>query len=137
AVEAKFWQNFCTAAGRLDWIARHDDPIPQNALQAEIAAWFRIRSAPEIMDLFAETDCCLSLVLDMSEALANRQTAERELVRRAPDGALQALFPIRVNGSAPDTREPLRPFTAQARSPAISAPLRADQSSAALHRTRE
>lgn len=137
AVEPKFWHNFCTTAGRPDWNARHDDPIPQIDLQAEIGAWFRTRSAPEIMDLFGQTDCCLSLVQDLSEALATRHTAERGLVRRAPDGALQALFPILVNSAAPDTREPLQPFTAQARSPAIPAPLRADPSSGALHRTRE
>lgn len=137
AVEPKFWQNFCTTAGRHDWIARHSDPIPQNTLQDEISAWFGALTAPEVMTMFSQADCCLTLVHDLSEALATPQIAERGLVRRAPDGALQALFPILVNGTAPNTREPLQPFSTQVLPCAPQVPLQAEQLSSALHRTKE
>ena len=37
AIEAKFWSAFCRAAGRTAWIARQEDPLPQNELIAEVA----------------------------------------------------------------------------------------------------
>ncbi|MEZ5507592.1 MAG: CoA transferase [Gammaproteobacteria bacterium] len=39
AVEPKFWQAFCDAAGHPEWIARMDEPLPQTALQQEVAAF--------------------------------------------------------------------------------------------------
>lgn len=126
AVEPKFWQNFCTTAGRPDWIARHNDPIPQTTLQDEIGAWFGALAASEVLTLFEQADCCLTFVHDLSEALVTPQIAERGLVRRAPDGALQALFPIRVNGTAPGAREPLEPLPSQATPSASQTRLQAE-----------
>ncbi len=41
AVEPKFWASFCTAMKRPEWIARHHEPLPQQALIADVAAVFR------------------------------------------------------------------------------------------------
>ncbi len=38
AVEAKFWQAFCEAAGHPEWIARQDETLPQHGLIADVAA---------------------------------------------------------------------------------------------------
>jgi crotonobetainyl-CoA:carnitine CoA-transferase CaiB-like acyl-CoA transferase len=50
----------------------------------------------------------LSPVLSLAEAVESEQVAARGLVRRGPDGALQALFPARVDGEAPSLRMPMR-----------------------------
>ncbi len=40
AVEPKFWRTFCEAAERRQWIERQDEPLPQTALIADVAAYF-------------------------------------------------------------------------------------------------
>lgn len=100
-VEPKFWQNFCTAAGRPDWIARHAEPLPQAALIAEIEQFFGCMTIVEIVARFAGIDCCLSPVLDLGEALTSPQVTERGLIR---DG--QALFPARFDGATTGLRAP-------------------------------
>lgn len=107
-IEPKFWQAFCEAAERPDWLERHGDPLPQNALRAEIAAYFADLSLEEAVSRFEPADCCFAPVLSLSQALESEQLAARGLVRRGEDGVWQALFPARVDGEAPRLRTPLR-----------------------------
>ena len=111
AVETKFWRNFCLAAAREDWISRHDDAFPQDALIAELAAFFAQSTAAHIATRFDNIECCLSLVLDLGEALTSPQVQARGLVRTAP-GGLQALFPATFDGETTAPRTPLRAFVA-------------------------
>jgi alpha-methylacyl-CoA racemase len=104
AAGGPFWKRFCEAAGRPDWIAREDDPIPQRALIAEVEAFFASLDLAECVARFGKVDCCFSPALSLAEAIESPQTAARGLVRRAPSGMLQALFPARVDGDAPATR---------------------------------
>jgi len=109
AIEPKFWCNFCEAAGRPEWIARQTEPMPQDALGADIAAFFAGLTLAEATERFEAVDCCFSPVLGMGEALAQPQTGERGLVRRdGLAGDLQALFPVRIDGAAPDIRPAIR-----------------------------
>ncbi|WP_298174262.1 CoA transferase [Novosphingobium sp.] len=105
-VEPRFWQNFCAAAERPDWVERQNDSLPQTGLIAEITAFFAGRNLAEIAAQFADADCCLSPVLDLSEALSSEQVRARGLVQCA-DGALQTLFPATFNGQRPALRAPL------------------------------
>lgn len=114
AAEMKFWRAFCVAAGRPDWVARYDEPAPQDELRTEVAAFFATMTREEIISRFAGVDCCLTPVLDLREALASPHHMDRGLVRESPEGALQALFPAIVDGEAPASR-PQR-HTAQAAS---------------------
>jgi alpha-methylacyl-CoA racemase len=108
-VEPKFWRAFCTAAGRPDWIVRQDEPLPQSALIAEVAALFAGLDLAEASARFAPVDCCFSPVLDLGEAIGSDQTRARGLVRRAErPGDLQALFPALVDGERPASRPPPR-----------------------------
>lgn len=109
AIEPKFWAAFCNAAGRPDWVARQAETLPQTALIADVAALVATLALDECVARFAPADCCLSPVLDLGEALGSPHHCSRGLVRRAPDGALQALFPARVNGLPPASRPKLRP----------------------------
>jgi len=108
AIEAKFWQAFCVAAGRPDWVARQADPLPQTALMAEVQDALGRLTRDEAVARFGPVDCCLSPVLDLGEAVASPHHVARQLVRRTTDGQLQTLFPARVDGQPPSPRQPLR-----------------------------
>lgn len=105
-IEPKFWRAFCDAAGRPDWIARQQEPIPQSALIEDIAHFFACHDLAECMARFEGTESCVSAVADLAEALAAPQIAARDLVRRTQDGALQALYPARIDAEAPRARQP-------------------------------
>lgn len=104
----KFWERFCAAAGRPDWVARGTEPMPQRALIEEIQAFLSGLTLDECMARFGPADCCLTPVLTLAEAVESEHTRARQLVRRAASGALQALFPAWVNGEPPAARAPLR-----------------------------
>jgi alpha-methylacyl-CoA racemase len=107
AIEHKFWEAFCTAVGRPDWIARHGEPMPQHALIAEVAALFSSAPLARWAVLFAQIDCCVEPVLDPSEVADHPHVRERGQVR-VRDGLVEALFGLRVNGGPPAPRTPVR-----------------------------
>ena len=108
AVEPKFWANFCAAAERPDLIPRHQDSIPQTELGKEIAEIFAAMTSAEALSRFGNVDCCFTLVQDLSEAMAETQIKDRQLVRQNAEGRLQALFPVRIDGAAPEVRSELK-----------------------------
>lgn len=108
AIEPKFWRNFCETAGRADWIDRQDEPLPQDGLRRDIAAYFAARTLEEVERRFDGVDCCLTPVHDLAEAVESEQLRQRRLVRRDATGMLQALFPAWVDGAPPELRAPLR-----------------------------
>ena len=108
AIEPKFWGAFCNATGRPDWIARQTEPTPQHALISEVAALIETMALDDCVRRFGPADCCLTPVLDLGEAIASPHHRARGLVRMAPDGALQPLFPAKINGMPPATRPRLR-----------------------------
>lgn len=108
AIEPKFWGAFCEAAGHPEWIQRQAEPLPQTTLIAEVAAVIAALTLDACLARFAEADCCVNAVLDLGEAVASPHHRNRGLVRAAPDGALQALFPARIDGVPPTARPPLR-----------------------------
>jgi crotonobetainyl-CoA:carnitine CoA-transferase CaiB-like acyl-CoA transferase len=109
AIEPKFWAAFCHAAGRPDWIERQGETLPQAALIADVRAHLATLTSAECGTRFADGDCCTTPVLDLGEAIASPHHRARGLVRAAPDGALQALFPAHIDGLPPASRPPLRP----------------------------
>ncbi len=107
AVEPKFWRNFCEAAGKPEWAARQTEPLPQTRLIADMDAYFASLTLAEAVARFGQVECCFSPVLDIGEAITSPHHASRGLVRRSPQGALQALFPVLIDGAPPDTRKPM------------------------------
>jgi alpha-methylacyl-CoA racemase len=107
AVEAKFWTNFCAAAGRPDWLARQAEPIPQNGLIADLASYFAGLDSDAVLARFGGADCCLSRVDTLAEAMASDQVIARRIVRSCGNGRLQALFPVLIDGQPPRPRLPL------------------------------
>jgi alpha-methylacyl-CoA racemase len=108
AIETKFWEAFCTAAARRDWIPRHGDPIPQHSLTGELSAMFVGLTLSECIERFYAVDCCFAPVLDLNEAAQSEYHRDRGFLRRGSDDAFQALFPASVDGNRPTLREPLK-----------------------------
>lgn len=108
AMEERFWRSFCTAAGRDDWAARHNDPLPQTDLVAEVAAMFASMSRADAVARFGHAQCCFTPVNSLPEAVLEPQVAARSLVHTGEDGILQALFPVHVNNQPPKLRPPFR-----------------------------
>lgn len=62
ALELKFWQAFCTAVERPDWLHRHREPAPQSELIGELAALFGSRPLSYWETLLSAVDCCFESV---------------------------------------------------------------------------
>ncbi len=108
AIEPKFWRAFCFAAERPDWVDRQSEAMPQTGLIADVAAYIVAITLDDCLARFVGTDCCTSAVLDLGEAIASPHHRHRGFVRVAPNGALQALFPARIDGLPPASRAVLR-----------------------------
>jgi crotonobetainyl-CoA:carnitine CoA-transferase CaiB-like acyl-CoA transferase len=106
AVEPKFWRAFCEAAHQPAWLARHQDALPQTELIGELDAFFATLSAAECIERFAAADCCVTLVLDLGEAVEAPHHVARNLLRLGPHHDLQVLFPAWIDGVPPAVRGP-------------------------------
>lgn len=92
ALEPKFWEAFCRAAGRDDLISRQYQ-AEQESLSIEVAAIFASRPRREWEEAFEKADACCEPVLSLEEALRHPQVRARGLV------AGQSLaFPVKVSG---------------------------------------
>ena len=108
AIEPRFWNAFCRASERPDWIARHDEPLPQRALIAELDTHFAALSLDQCVARYAKADCCFMPVLDLQQAVDSDYMRERGLVRRHPAMNLfEAAYPVCVDGQRPALRRPL------------------------------
>ena len=109
ALEAKFWAAFCRALGREDWIARQHEPLPQEALIAEVAALIESRPLADWRGLLEGVDCCFEPVLEPDEVPDHPQVAARGLVARhdGADPRVEVGFAALLDGAAPPLRAPL------------------------------
>lgn len=91
AMEPKFWQNFCKAAGREDLLPRQyeDD---QERLIGELQELFAGKTRKEWETLLAGADACCEPVLSIGEMKSHPQVEARGLV---VDGKFPA-FPFKV-----------------------------------------
>ena len=105
ALEGKFWAAFCTVVGHPEWIHRHNDPLPQAALIAELEALFAARTRAEWVAALAAADCCCEPVLDPVELPDHPQARARGLVRRS-DGLVEVLLPVLMDGACARDRRP-------------------------------
>jgi crotonobetainyl-CoA:carnitine CoA-transferase CaiB-like acyl-CoA transferase len=109
AIEPKFWEAFCTAVGRADWLDRQNEPMPQTALTAELAALFASRPQEHWKELLDPVDCCFEAVVDFTELPAHPQVAARGQVVSHPgsEPLVEALLGLRMDGGSPPSRTPL------------------------------
>jgi len=79
ALEHHFWEAFCLAVGRPDWVQRQQDP-DQGSLIAEVSALFGAQPRDYWSTLLATHDCCCEPVLAIDEAFAHPQVRHRGLL---------------------------------------------------------
>ncbi len=110
ALEEKFWQAFCESAGRPDWIDRHNEPMPQTRLIAELQDLFASRSRSCWETQLAGVDCCFEPVLEYAEVASHPQTQQRQLVRPGGGGepSTHVLFAAWLDEKPPAPRAALR-----------------------------
>ncbi len=106
-LEIKFWENFCNAVGRPDWIARRFEPMPQKALAADVAALFASQPRDHWYALLKDVDCCFQPVWEYKEIVQHPHIQARGMVRAYQDHT-EVLFPVIVDGAAPKERQPFR-----------------------------
>jgi alpha-methylacyl-CoA racemase len=104
-LEPRFWDNFCNAVGRPEWIPRRYEPMPQTALIAEVAGLFASRSQAEWDAILVPADCCYQAVLDLSEVPEYPQVSTRGMIERQ-GSFTDVLFPALVDGAEPVPRTP-------------------------------
>jgi alpha-methylacyl-CoA racemase len=108
AIEPRFWDAFCRASGRLEWLPRHADPLPQRSLIDELDAHFAALSTAECEARYATADCCLAPVLDLHEATQSPYMQGRGLVRCHPTMPIwEACYPVCIDGLRPEFRKAL------------------------------
>jgi crotonobetainyl-CoA:carnitine CoA-transferase CaiB-like acyl-CoA transferase len=105
ALEPKFWQTFCEAAGRPDLAARHADPFPQTDLIEETAQLMESRSLTDWLTLLKNVDCCFEGVFTPGEALDHPHVLARALVEGGP-GWADIAWPGRIEGEKRPERRP-------------------------------
>lgn len=81
ALEKKFWENFCQAVGREDWISDHFSPTTEdNRTFLDVRDLFKNRTFEEWSKFSREVDCCMGPVLDTGEMMQEPHVLEKRLV---------------------------------------------------------
>lgn len=114
ALEPRFWANFCTLAGRPDWIGRQHEPRPQEELIAEVAALMATRNLAEWTGLFDGTETCFQDAVALSDLAGHPQIAQRRILHRGADRLVDALMPAWIDCAPPPDRRPLAMIDADA-----------------------
>ncbi len=117
AVESKFWENFCRAVGREDWIPYHLLPYEEGSEATEaLKALFAEKTQKEWVELLENLDVCFSPILTPDETLENRHLKERETFTTMDDpergGTVQLGFPAQFSEPMDFKRSPA-PFFGQ------------------------
>ncbi|AEG15884.1 Alpha-methylacyl-CoA racemase [Desulfofundulus kuznetsovii DSM 6115] len=98
-LEAKFWETFCSVAGRPDLLPlqhREDDEARQ-----AVQEFFSSKTRAEIMELFGTVDTCIEPVLDVSEVPEHPQIKARNLFMELPtrEGSITTVAqPLKLRG---------------------------------------
>jgi alpha-methylacyl-CoA racemase len=105
ALELKFWQAFCDAAGLSDLRGRHwsggevPGSVPAGHTIARVAEQIRSRTLADWTSVFADVDACVTPVLTPAEALSHPQVTARGVVQRR--GHVTEIGPLaRMSGHA-------------------------------------
>jgi crotonobetainyl-CoA:carnitine CoA-transferase CaiB-like acyl-CoA transferase len=98
AIEPKFWQNFCTAVNRPDWIPLHTNPAQQGYLMLEMQMLFATRTAAEWESLLRPADCCFTRVTPPAHLADDPHIQARGMAGIDEKGIPWMRSPIQING---------------------------------------
>jgi crotonobetainyl-CoA:carnitine CoA-transferase CaiB-like acyl-CoA transferase len=107
ALEEKFWQSFCAAVGKPDWVARQNEPLPQTAMIEEMGDLFASKTLAEWTALLEPADCTFEPVLEPHEVAAHPHHVERGFTHVSEQGLVEVLLPVLMDGERPRRRKPL------------------------------
>jgi alpha-methylacyl-CoA racemase len=113
ALEEKFWQSFCTAIGKPDWIPRQNEPLPQHDLIADMEALFASRPLAEWTALLEPADCTFEPVLEPHEVAAHPHHQARGFTQVSDQGLVEVLLPVLMEGERPKRRRMLTETAAE------------------------
>ena len=95
AIETVFWENFCHALQKPEWITRQYASMPQQTLIAEVAEQFTRHPLDYWQQLLDTVDCCYAPLLAPGQLFANSQIlARRSLSESGPN------YPAWINDAA-------------------------------------
>ncbi len=86
ALEKKFWEGFCRAVDREDWIGNHSLPYEEGRESTEaLKKLFASKTQKEWVEIFEKVETCLTPILTPDETLKNQHARERELITTMDD----------------------------------------------------
>lgn len=115
ALEPVFWQRFCEAVGKPQWIERQfeqevDEPVGSRNLIQAVRALFKTKKRAYWEELFKDVDACCEPVLDLQEAIDHPLSREENywLENTLKDGTREkaAGFPLLFSGRGGEKRLP-------------------------------
>lgn len=102
ALEPKFWNNFCRAVGREDWLPEHNSPPKNtNPVFIELVNLFKSKSLSEWADFGMKVDCCLTPVLEAGELAQYPYWTEKKFVMPAGQIKMHADLPSQTGAIPP------------------------------------
>jgi len=110
AIEAAFWNNFCSAVGKPEWAGRQLEPMPQTDLISDAEDLFKSHDRDHWDDLLVPADCCYHPVLTYGELAKWPQIEARGLLAKVPAGGAYGGigFPVIIDGAKPAERPAAR-----------------------------
>ncbi len=80
SLEPKFWNLFCTKAGRHDWAERFLKAAEQPKIKEEVSTFFKTKTREEWLEYFKEEDICLTAVNGLNELERDSYLVERKML---------------------------------------------------------
>lgn len=112
ALERKFWDSFCERLERPDLKALHrsKDRAESDWVRSEIASIVAAQPLAHWTEVFRDSDCCVSPVLKLEEALELDQFRQREMVHATHHpvygDAVQVACPVKMSDYRFEIRRP-------------------------------
>ncbi|MFT4417060.1 CaiB/BaiF CoA transferase family protein [Fredinandcohnia humi] len=83
ALEKKFWENFCAACNKMEWLQKQFSLAKDsNPTYVQIKELFKSKSLQEWTIFSERVDCCVAPVLEVSEALERFSKEPRQFISR-------------------------------------------------------
>ena len=85
ALELKFWEQFCLAVDKPQWIDRHGDELPQHRLVAELSDFFSSVTQQRLDEMLKQADCCYEAIPGIEAVHDHPQSRYRALENHYPN----------------------------------------------------
>ncbi|MEW8969690.1 CaiB/BaiF CoA-transferase family protein [Mesobacillus jeotgali] len=106
ALEPKFWNNFCRAVGREDWLPAHySRPENSNPVYLELVDLFKSKLLSEWADFGMRVDCCLTPVLEAGELAQYPYWSAKKFVMPEGQIKMHADLPSQPQAASPKKGE--------------------------------